>query len=274
MKIPLPPALPIPHRQFISRMLEVIPHDDRIAGVAAAGSYLSGVMDEFSDLDLVIATMPDRHDDVMRDRHNIAGKLGELLAAFTGEHVGEPRLLICLYDAPLLHVDLKFVALSDAHIRVEEPAVLWEREGKLSAALATGKGQYPQPDIEWIEARFWTWIHYGAGKIGRGELFEAIDFIAYLRTTVLGPLALSRAGARPQGVRRLEMHDRAFADSLTETVSSYDAAACLRALKACARLYLELRQTIPAGTWNKRAEAAAISYLDEIEDRIQARRLS
>jgi hypothetical protein len=38
-----------------------------------------------------------------------ASRLGELLPSFTGEHVGEPRLLICLYNNPLLHAELKFV---------------------------------------------------------------------------------------------------------------------------------------------------------------------
>lgn len=274
MNIAFPPALPTPHRQFISRMLDVIPQDARMVGVAAAGSFLTGVMDEFSDLDLIVVTAPEKQDEVMRDRYNIAGKLGDLLAAFTGEHVGEPRVLICLYDHPLLHVDLKFVSLLDAHVRVEEPAVLWEREGKLTAAFAKGEGRYPQPDIEWIETRFWIWMHYGAGKIGRGELFEAIDFIAYLRTTVLGPLALRRVGARPQGVRKIEMHDSAFASALRDTVPSYDAADCLRALRACAKLYRELRETISGCAWNTAAEAATNAYMDEIERRVQARQSS
>ena len=38
-----------------------------------------------------------------------AAGLGPLLACFTGEHVGEPRLLIALYGPPPVHVDLKFV---------------------------------------------------------------------------------------------------------------------------------------------------------------------
>jgi predicted nucleotidyltransferase len=82
-------------------MLEVISKDSRFVGVAAAGSFLTGVMDEFSDLNLVIVVAPDRETEVMRARHTIARSLGSLLTAFTGEHVGEPRLLICLYDDPL-----------------------------------------------------------------------------------------------------------------------------------------------------------------------------
>ena len=47
----------------------------------------------------------------MQARVQLAESLHLLLAAFTGEHVGEPRLLICLYRSPLLHVDLKYVSL-------------------------------------------------------------------------------------------------------------------------------------------------------------------
>lgn len=159
--------------------------------------------------------------------------------------MGEPRLLICLYDAPLLHVDLKFVSLDEVHLRVEEPAVLWERDGRVTSALQQGEARYPQPDPAWIEARFWIWMHYGAGKIGRGELFEAIDFLSFIRSAVLGPLALRRAGARPQGVRRIETRDPDFAAALEATVARYDALDCLRALEACIALYRELRGALP-----------------------------
>lgn len=50
-----------------------------------------------------------------------------LLQGFTGEHVGEPRLLICLYGPPLLHVDLKFLSVAELDVRIEEPEVLFER---------------------------------------------------------------------------------------------------------------------------------------------------
>src|SRR5687768_5246627 len=111
---PLYPAtLPATHRRFIARALDVFRLDPRIVGVSAAGSFLTGQMDEFSDVDLVVVTEPDQQDAVMRERPAIAGRLGRLLAGFSGEHVGEPRVFICLYDEPLLHVDLKFVSLAD-----------------------------------------------------------------------------------------------------------------------------------------------------------------
>jgi hypothetical protein len=107
----------------------------------------------------------------------------------------------------------------------------------------------------------------GAGKIARGELFEAVDFISFLRVNVLGPLCLLRSGARPAGVRRIETDAPEFADQLRQTVPAYDAGSCLRALRACVDLYRKVRVP-PGGTVTvEAAERAAEGYLDEIERR-------
>src|SRR5256885_4988237 len=62
----------------------------------------------------------------------------------------------------------------------------------------------PISQVQWIEDRFWVWVHYIAVKIARGELFEAIDALEFVRARVLGPLILSEAGGQPNGVRRVE----------------------------------------------------------------------
>lgn len=257
----MPRSLPSTHRDFLENALAVLRDDPRIVGVAAGGSYASDSMDEHSDLDLVIAVEPEHFAGVMTARTSIAASLGSLLASFTGEHVGEPRLLICLYAPLPLHVDLKFVALPDLGDRVEDPIVLWERDGRVTTALAAGSAAYPAPDATWIEDRFWIWVHYGASKIARGELFEATDFLAFLRMVVLGPLALQRAGARPQGVRKLEVCAPAFADRLRETIAQHDAASCVRGLEAAVDLYRELR---PESVRSGAAENVATEYLNAL----------
>lgn len=262
-------ALPEPHAEFLRNALDRLKQDSRLVGVAAAGSYLTRSIDEFSDLDLVVAIEPGAYQPVMNERREIAERLGPLLASFTGEHVGEPRLLICLYGPPLLHVDLKFISLDDAATRVEDPAILWERDGRFSAALSVAPARYPQPDLQWIEDRFWIWIHYGAAKIGRGELFEAIGFLAYLRAEVLGPLALAAAGERPSGVRKLEFAATTLAKQMQATVAAYDAGACAAALRAAAEMYRELRASLASKELrvNSRAEDATMTYLTEVEAR-------
>jgi hypothetical protein len=249
------------HVEAARRAVSELSTDPRIAGVAAGGSWLTA-MDQFSDLDLVVAVYPEHEDSVRGDRIAIANRLGPLLAGFTGEHVGEPRLLICLYGPPLLHVDLKFVALGDLAERVEDPAILWQRDGALDRALAGSRAAYPQPDRQWIEDRFWVWIHYAALKIGRGELFEALDFLGFLRGRVFGPLLLARAGGLPNGVRRIEELAPDSIAALRETVAAYDRADCGRALTAAIALYRELREGHPIARRGA-AEAEAVRFLDQ-----------
>jgi len=268
--VTLPSTLPDPHREFLQQAIDRLNTDQRLVGIAAGGSFITNSMDEFSDLDLIIAVEPAHHADVMTERMKIAASLGNLLAAFTGEHVGEPRVVICLYEDPLLHVDLKFVSIDDVATRVEDPVVLWERDGRLSRALAHGKAEYPSRSPQWIEDRFWIWVHYAATKIARGELFEAIDFLSFLRGTVLGPLALVRAGAQPSGVRKIETLAPSFALELRRTVASHDAADCLRALRACVELYRALTPQRSSDD-RQRVEDAAMEYLTEVERRYDFR---
>lgn len=257
-------SLPDAHRQFLQRAIDVLVEEPRIVGVAAGGSYASDTMDEYSDLDLVLATTVRDHGSVMAEARDIAASLGPLVAAFTGEHVHEPRLLICLYDGtPPLHVDLKFVALPDLRERVEEPVILFQREGRLTQALQEGRASYPQPNNQWIEDRFWVWVHYAATKLGRGELFEVLDFLSFLRGVVLGPLALARARQRPSGVRRLD----AVAPQLRATVASYDASDAIRAMRAAIAEYRQLRDDSGYVTRRVDAERVAMAYFDEVASR-------
>jgi len=263
-------GLPEPHAAFLRLAVARLRENPRLVGVAAGGSYLTRAMDEFSDLDLVIAVEPEAYASVREERQEIARSLGPVLAAFTGEHVGEPRVLICLYGPPPLHVDLKFVSLADVAERVEDPAVLWERAGRLTAALSAGVARFPEPDLQWIEDRFWVWVHYGAAKIGRGELFEACDLLAFLRGQALGPLSLLLRGARPSGVRRLELLAPDLADEMRSTLADHDPRSCALALRSAAEMYRRLRQALATRSRgpSSGAEEAAMVYLAEVSARI------
>ena len=121
-------------QQFAERAAQVLQQDESVLGLAVAGSWLTNELDEFSDLDLVVVT----REKISGDKNQMLGfakRLGYLLSGFTGEHVGEPRVLIRLYDSPLLHVDIKFVTLQEFHTRIETPVILFDREHQLQNAL-------------------------------------------------------------------------------------------------------------------------------------------
>jgi hypothetical protein len=263
--------LPEGHARFLDAVLKQVQRDDRFVGLAAGGSLLSSEVDEFSDLDLVPVVDPEHHTSVMAQRLDITASWGRQLAAFTGEHVGEPRLVICLYEDPLLHVDFKFLTPPELGTRIEDPLVLWERTTDLTDAIGRTESHHPMPDLRWIEDRFWVWVHYAATKLGRGELFEVLDFLSFLRSQVLGPLALVSAGHLPRGVRRLETYVPAFAESLQATVATYDVKECGEAVRNCVRLYRELRDRLAPAEFMRRtaAEQASVAYLEEVSPRGQ-----
>lgn len=260
--------MPEGHAAFLEHAVSVLQADERITGIAIGGSFISGQMDEFSDIDLVLVIDPAKTDEIMQDRRAIASRLGCLVDAFTGEHVGEPRLLICLYDQPVLHVDLKFVSLTDVARRVEDPGLIWDRQGRVAEVLATREAHYPTPDLQWIEERFWTWVHYISAKIGRGELFDAIDGLSFLRARVLGPLALMEAGAQPCGVRKIEILAPARARELSQTVAPYHREGCVASLYAAITLYRSLREALRHDHLQmySDAERVATGYLATIVD--------
>jgi len=259
------PELPPRHRAFLERALPMLQADARLDGVAAGGSFITGEVDEHSDLDLVVVSLPEAANDVLRKGSDIAHTLAPLLAAFPGDHVGEARLLICLYGPPLLHVDLKFLSTDQLLHRVEDPTILWDRHGALRSALSKTKAEYPRPQVQWIEDRFWVWVHYIAVKIARGELFEAIDGLGFVRARVLGPLVLFQAGVRPNGVRRVEQSVPARVPALQSTLALHDRESCRNALVATVALYTNLREELASPTLVRKtdAERAARTFLTD-----------
>lgn len=265
--------MPARHRTFLERALAAVPRVEGIVGLGAGGSFIAGEMDEFSDLDLVLAVEPGAWPEILERQQAIAAELdSSFLAGFTGEHVGEPRLLVCLYGPPLLHVDLKFVSLDDVHERIEDPVILWEVDGCLSAAFARVAPRYPSADPDWIEERFWIWAHYVADKIERGEIFEALDGLTFMRAVALAPLAFLADGVEATGVRRIEDRLPAFATDLERTVASVDTAACAVALEAAIDLYTELRTVAaaPRDVEVSSVEREVRAYVAELPARLRA----
>ncbi|MBG0522167.1 nucleotidyltransferase domain-containing protein [Enterobacter cloacae] len=256
-------TLPDLHRSFAEQLKLKFQADSRIHSLLAGGSLVHGGFDNYSDLDFVVVVDPLCYDEIMAQRIEFAGTLGHLLHAFTGEHVGEPRLLICLYGAELLHVDLKFVTLDMLTQRVEEPAVLFTRDHlALEQQLAKYRAQWPDMTPEWFESRAWIWLHYAAVKLGRGELFEAIGMLSFFREQVLGPMLCRRANLPQRGVRRIEFHGLDPDGLLTSTLATHDRDSVSIAIRKAIDAYINLRaDALPKNIADDAARWAVLAML-------------
>lgn len=252
-----------PFQSFITRAIERIQQDPDAVGLAAGGSWASGEVDAYSDLDLILVTNQKIAPDLTQ-MQDYATRLGTVLASFRGDHVGEQRLLITLYETSLLHVDIKFLTPDEFHDRIEDPIVLWERETVLTTIIQQSTAHYPPFDFQSIEDRFWIWAHYAALKVGRGEYFEAIDFLAYVRNAVLGPMLHLKNSGLPRGVRRAET---AFGATdlaqLRRTVATPDRDILMSSLWEVMYLYESLRDELAPATFRKNsaAQAAVTRYI-------------
>lgn len=256
-------------QQFINQTISVLKQDPRFCGLALAGSWNGPDFDQYSDLDVVLVSRDHDFESVMQDRMQLATAFGKLVSAFTGEHVGEHRLLICLYSPPLIHVDLKFVALKDFFDRIENPTIEWELDQVLTQIIASTTPRQLAPNYQWIEDRFWTWVHYGAVKIARGEIFESIGVLDFLRSAVIAPMAMDLQKGPVRGMRRIEQYLPDFAQRLEKTIPVYNAKSCVQALANAVDLYQELRtKAMCQGKNIKICEAAeneAITYLQQLK---------
>lgn len=258
----MPSTIPALHLKFLERVRDEVAHDQRLAALLAGGSYVHGGFDAHSDLDFVIVVQDESYGEMMASRLEFADGLGDLLAAFTGEHVGEPRLLICLYGPTLIHVDLKFVKLSDLNRLIERPAVLFARDpGQLQSILEAAAIEWPNAPPEWFEQRAWIWLHYGAAKLARGELFEALGMLAFFRDQVLGPMLHRRAGRLQRGVRRIEMLGAPAVGQLAGTIATFDTESVRGAFLNAMNMYLDLRADEPPPRQVASMPAALREYL-------------
>lgn len=254
-------------KDFVNRVVEKIKGDKNVIGIALGGSMITGETDEFSDIDLILVTTSK----ISGDKKNMlkyANRFGVLLTAFTGEHVGDPRVLICLFDKPLLHVDIKFLTLQEFHIRVEDPLILHDTKNQLLNVINSTKTEHYFPGCQWIEDRFWCWIHYEAAKLGRGEYFEALHFLDFLREKVLSSLMQIRNKNLPTGMRRVEKKLPApDLKKLKSTVAKYDMNSIFESLDNVIRIYRTLRKDLfPSDIkLNTEAEKKCMEYLRQIK---------
>jgi len=221
--------------------------DPDVVGMAVTGSFATGNPDEVSDVDLRVYARSAAVETVIACVPELAAACGCVVALFVADHLGIPTLTIVLYD-DLVHVDFDVISVDRAaeHNQALPAVVLWERD-PISAALPGTYESDVAADVRWMEARIWTWAWYIQSKVLRGELYEALDGLQYVRDHVLFRLLALGRGDRPAGGRRAETVVGAQADAFARTVPiALDRSSVMGALRAEIDLYRRLADPLLA----------------------------
>jgi predicted nucleotidyltransferase len=226
------------HRAKAEAACRAAPADPDVVGIAVTGSFAAGHADEVSDVDLRVYARSGAVETVVARVPELAAACGRVVALFVADHLGIPTLTIVLYD-DLVHVDFDVISVDRAaeHNQALPAVVLWERD-PVSAALPRTYESDVAADVRWMEARIWTWSWYIQSKVLRGELYEALDGLQYVRDQVLFRLLALGRGDRPSGGRRAEAVVGAHADAFARTVPiALDRSSVMEALRAEIDLY-------------------------------------
>lgn len=237
-------ALPSPferlprHRAKAESACRAALTDPDVVAMVVTGSFATGIADELSDVDLRLYARPDAVEGVVARVPDLASAAGSVVALFVAEHLAIPTLTIVLYD-DLVHVDFDVVAADRAaeHNDGLPAVVLWERE-PISDVLPGTYAPQVAAGVRWMEARIWTWSWYIQSKVLRGELYEALDGLQYVRDQVLFRLLAFHGERRPAGGRRAEAVVGDHRDAFARTIPrSLDPATVLAALREEIDLY-------------------------------------
>jgi predicted nucleotidyltransferase len=249
MDFALPPAFErFPrHRAKAEAACRTTLADPDVVGMAVTGSFATGNADEVSDVDLRVYARSGSVETVVARVPELAAACGPVVALFVADHLGIPTLTIVLYD-DLVHVDFDVISVDRVaeHNQALPALVLWERD-PISAALPGTYESDVAADVRWMEARIWTWSWYIQSKVLRGELYEALDGLQYVRDQVLFRLLALGRGDRPSGGRRAETVVGAHTDAFARTVPvALDRSSVMEALRAEIDLYRSLADPLLA----------------------------
>jgi hypothetical protein len=260
------------HQHFVERTKALLFGDSRILGLAIGGSWMTGELDEFSDLDFYVVLDEKAVSMPFEEKRAIVQPLGKLLSFYKNGHDDNVAVSLFYYEPQLLHVDWKWISLSGFEKRVEDPEILFERENCLSEVI----GRYPSlgyalPELQYQESRFWTWMHYVLSKLGRGEIIEAYDYLCEVRSYSIGPLVLMKNGLSARRMRFAEKLPENDLEWIKKTIpTDCTALGCIDASLIMMQMFVYLRDALKTDNYisNNEAERACFNYLAYIRHKL------
>jgi hypothetical protein len=240
--------------------------EPNILGMLIGGSFASGEADIYSDLDMQFVFEDEAGKATAEQLRRMAESAGPAVASFFAEHVGLPHMLIVLYR-DLIHADFEPVTVGRVGSRNAGLAthILWEREDIVSSALPATYEQDHAADLRWIEDRMWTWSWYVQTKVLRGELYEALDGLQYMRDSVLFKLLAMHREERPNAARRVEARTGVWTREFADTVPVLSRESMMKALQATMGLYQTLADPLLDRYGLEIGEAARTAVLEALE---------
>ena len=215
--------------------------------LAVSGSLVSGDLDPFSDLDLIMLAAPELELPSLQEEVNrVVPRIGHPLAVFQATHLNLPNLHIFYLAVDDWVVKIDFEVYSAAN-EVQLPAKLLVLHDPSDQFASMEKVPLrDQVDFISLQQKFCGWLWYSYTKIRRGEFFQAARSIEYTREHAVLPCLLRLKGLTQDGHRRIE--ERLSRSELERLYASHPAKLehreLMRALFSTADHFLDLQKAM------------------------------
>lgn len=170
------------HRELLEKAVKVLTQDDRVQGL-----YVSGYpeTDEFSDIDLMIMSTEEDRESLERDRLEIAGQVGTIMAECMAL---VPHTYVVVYE-PGVKMDYCF-HVPPEKIRPDKQHmdIIYDPDGHLKDVVKKSKTSSFSMDHDQLVnlvKHFHVVIAFTVDKLGRGELWESRDTVEYYRALLV-----------------------------------------------------------------------------------------
>jgi predicted nucleotidyltransferase len=228
-------------QEALTRLLEALQTDGRIAGVIIIGSGAVGFDDEYSDIDLVVVVAADEDTPhVFRDWMQRIRTLFPVIHSFEVTYA-ENNYLCGFLLGGYLELDMGFLCLSGLSAKRARWRVAFDRSGSIEEIMRSTWESRPQPDVRAEYSRrldsIWYHIIHTAIAAKREQPWEAIHHLEVIRRH-----AIDLAGmATGLDVRHFRNAHQLPGESLAELpdtlASDLGSREIMRALHAAARCF-------------------------------------
>ena len=235
------------HFEMLTKASSLIRELKGVVGLCISGSVATNMVDEYSDLDLLIITSESKLDLYWSRREQFEQTIGEV-----SFRVDLPEVMattcIAYYEN---HVKIHYTYLSESNLH-------FDPEYKLVIPIFILSNQVKK----WLDdcnkntfdvdsnilakedARFWFWFLQGSAKIPRGEFWAALDTLHIIRTIIVQFSEVINENYF-QGYRRIEQRWTTHRiRNLTKTLSSLDFEQLSLAYINSYKVYIALRSQV------------------------------
>lgn len=235
------------HRAILKSAIRNLSENKYILGICITGSFASGDIDCYSDIDLLIILKEEHLGNIWKNRISIENGIGKTKFRIDLTEIYEYSSVAFYEKGIKLHItfyDIATLPIDEEYRNIE---IILSREIYINDWASKCRDLHKPISVENInifDKRFYFWAMQGASKIARGELWAAFDTLNILREIMIYQVTFLKK-IKYIGYRKLEKDwDKESIDSLGRTIATIEKKSLVRAYSSIISDYHHIKDQL------------------------------